>query len=665
MKRSTPADRAAYVAAADAWTADAPPSAAQQWFTSRYRSVVLDIGTDWATSWAPRNWHPSAWAYRKSTAYLRELNLHTAPETARFFVKLQDGALAAINYRCSRAAGCSQPLLDVSNADARAFWLYGADWPSKGIVDPASNACQAMIDPRVYGALDLLACQTGNHAWAPGGRGNVKGLWLDDVLGDLQNDPSPDADSAVARLQSGVPVVNRDLWSSLPFTKKAWTDGMVALLVDLRSAIGGLRARGVLSADEGKVAINLKWSAFGFSTVELPAAGVAIDPIGVRLIQAADLVELENGWIDGRREDDHGQVVSDGLVAGGLETQWSFARRRLYVAQVHALGRSVLEEKTNAADLFEYRDASCLGDADVQTAARNAAHAATAQYNLAATLLNWAPGDMVGDLCELHGRGWDGYASDLGDPLPSSPAPPADAAGLLERRFARGRVIVAPPGASGTVDLGRTMYAWGGTPGAGGGQGLRPVTSVTLKQRQGVVLLSDTCPERACPAALVGQRWKLQGRLRLKAVRSSVPLTGSLTTTRAGEVVTASIAFDDTTVRLRSHGQLPLTAQLSTRVVTPDARLVGLTPFFQATPSSVRFQLTGARLLRQVAVSIGSACQTSTTAALPWSGELGPSGGTLRSTFDTGAFVGCRLDPLMPSPAASEGNTLELRVTPA
>lgn len=663
VKRSTPADRPAYVGAADAWTADAPASASQRWFTTRFGAVVLDIGTDWATSWAPRNWHPNAWAYRKSTAYLRDLGLHTAPSTARFFVNLRDGTPAAINYDCTRARGCSQPLLNVADPEARAFWLYGADWATKGIVDPASNACQAMIDPRIYGALDLLACQSGNHAWAPNGRGNVKGLWLDDVLGDLQTDASPDAPSAVALLETGAPVFGRDLWSSLPFTKQAWTDGMVAMLTDLRAGIEGLRSRGILTADEGKVAINYKWSAFGFSTADASArGGLAIDPVGVRLIQAADLVELENGWIDGRRVDDQGRTVSDGLVAGGLETHWSFARRRQFVAQVHALGRAVLEEKTNSADLYAYRGTSCLGDADVQTAARNTAHVETAQYNLAATLLNWAPGDMVGDICELYGRGWDGYASDLGAPLASSPAP--SATGMLERRFARGRVIVAPPGVAGSVELGRTMYAWTGIDGTDG-QGLRPVTKVTLAPQQGAVLLNDTCAESACPAALVGKRWQLRGRLRLKALRASVPVAGTMTTTRSGEVVTASLVFDDVTVRPRTTGQLPLTAQLSARVVTPDARLVGMTPFFQAGPTSVRFQLTDARLIGQIPVGIGSTCQTATTATLPWSGELGASGGTLRSTFATDAFVGCRLDPIMPSPAATEGNTLELSVTPA
>lgn len=702
LKRSTNADRPGYVLAHgkqvngvwDGWMGG-QVNAAQSWYRDRYQSLVVDIGEDWPTSWAPRNWHADAWAYRKGTSYLKSLGLHTAPGTSQFFVTLTNPdppilpngqpnpnpptGPAAINYECG-ASGCTQALLNLTRADARDFWLYGEDWATKGVVPATTDACHEKW-AHTYGVLDLLACKNG-----PGGsNGNIKGLWLDDVLGDLATVASPADASSVAWLNSGLPVANGKLWQALPFTQTQWTDGMVKLLTDLRSGISTLKSQGRLAATQGKVAINYKWQSFGYSTRPLtgPYPGLTIDPIGARLIQAADYVELENGWVDGVRVDDDGKVLSNGLTAGGLETQWSFERRRLFVKQVHDLGRSVIEEKTNSADMLEYRSASCLGDFSAQDAPRNAAHYATAQYNLAATLVNWTPGDMVGDICELYGqstatspeygRGWDGYQSDLGTPVAITPTPPTPAGwapllpgtsvtnGIIERRFTNGRVLVAPPGVEGEVDvpLDTTLYA------RIDGQELRPVTTVRLKRRQGVVLLNSNCSTTACPAATVSKTWKLTGKLKLPTIlRDEANVTGTLTTTRTGNVVTTTYAINDVTARGLTNSTTAITFKLGL-IPSGSSYLLGYSPVFQGTPQKFRVKVKEAKYFGAVPIELGNSCQTKSLSDLAWTGNVPLGGGAIESTFSISDVNGCTgLNGVFSSATASTANSLKLTVTP-
>ncbi len=188
--------------------------------------------------------------------------------------------------------------------------------------------------------------------------------------------------------------------SDLPFTATQWQDGLATLMEQLRSAINSLKAQRVLRADQGKVAINYKWTSYGFGN---SPTTIAANTAAKRIIQAADLVDLEGGWVDA------------GLGGGGPEVAFSFQRRQTFVDEVHALGRSVIEEKAACSSFSEFQGAECVRESQpTQTSASTAAHYTTAQYNAAAAYLGYEPGDMLGDIADYYGRSWDGYSTDLG-----------------------------------------------------------------------------------------------------------------------------------------------------------------------------------------------------------------------------------------------------------
>lgn len=399
-------------------------------FTSRYQALMLHDSGDWATSWLPRDWHPNTWVYRKSTSYLGIAGVqNTYPQ---HFVKLRNTTdFAAVNYDCG-SGGCSQPLLDVTKQTARDFWLRGAD----NVVYNGSN-CVGQLGNEYNGILDQLAC-------------GFEGVWLDDVLADLQTSANLYAPSNVANYRTGVGVSNSGLSTSLPFTGAAWADGLATMIEQLRAGITGLKNQGRLAATAGTIATNFKWSSFGFAESPRTGSGPTIGAGGysARIIRASDLVELEHGFID------------RGLVSGPASTSWSFARKRLFVQQVHVLGRPVIQEKTNSGDAPDYPYGNCQKDHAQENWADVVAHYATSNYNYASTLLDYVPGDWVGDLCEhvalnwvssktgySTSGSWPGYArarDGLGQPTGAAYTDSSN--GLLRRNFQNGYILVAPPG---------------------------------------------------------------------------------------------------------------------------------------------------------------------------------------------------------------------------
>ncbi|MFT4035553.1 MAG: hypothetical protein QM679_08255 [Patulibacter sp.] len=466
MHRLDPTEWEAVGAAHDGWLSGTT-SAQASWYAGRDQAVVFHRGTDWASDWAVRNWHGNAWVYRKSTSYIgadgdsdTKTNGPAVPDDKKqYFVKLTGGSgaghYAAVNYECYTAAerfdaagnrvhyqGCTQPLLDVTSAAARTYWLYGAD----GTVDsstPARASCQQFydepngIDYRNEGVLDVLACTTGPNnkpSWSTL-RGNPKGVWLDDVLADLKGGGDGTGESHVADYVTGARVTNDQLASVLPFTTNEWAAGLATMIADLRTGINALKAAGTLTSDQGQIAVNYKWSEFGFAqntnpsiANDSPAGPESGKSAAQTIIENADLVELESGWIDG------------GLQPGSTSTAWSFQRKQNFIDQVHALGGNVLEEKTDSGAFFFDECRSGISNAE------NAAHYETAQYNLAATLLTYEAGDWVGDICEKFHRGWDGYQTDLGAPTGGRQyLDSAKPLGVQTRAFERGFVAVAPP----------------------------------------------------------------------------------------------------------------------------------------------------------------------------------------------------------------------------
>lgn len=402
-------------------------------FNSRFQSLVMFESPDWATSYLPRQWHPNGWVYRKSTSYLVSHNVHT--QYPQYFVKLKGTTdFASIDYDCNPERGCTQPMLDVTSEAARKFWLYGPD----GVVN-ASSTCQSHLGNQTDGVLDELVC-------------GYKGVWLDDVLADLlEGGPNnPNSNTAVANLRTGVIVPTSGLGTTFPYTVAQWSAGLATMLEQLRAGINTLKNAGRIKATSGIVAINYKWSTFGFSQVARTGATPSYNPNsnGARIIRAADLVELEGGYID------------DGLVPGPVQQDWTFNRRRAFVQAVHGLGRFVIEEKTNSADIDPYGALSCQRDIATQDAAHQAAHFATANYNYAATLLDYQPGDWVGDICEYHTGGpgqfggqWPGYNGitnqTLGTPTGAWYVQPGTQ--LQRRDFTLGYILVGPPGVATTT----------------------------------------------------------------------------------------------------------------------------------------------------------------------------------------------------------------------
>jgi hypothetical protein len=159
------------------------------------------------------------------------------------------------------------------------------------------------------------------------------------------------------------------------------------------------------------------------------------DPAVRREIRAADVINLERG------------VNDPGLTGEG---PWSVDALLRYVDAVHALGRSVV---------FEGVDPSADGR----------------EYNLAAELLATNGRDAVGIYDTTPDDFWAPYGFDLG---------PAQGGrelrdGVLVRRFARGLVLLNPPGApTRTVGLdGEHLDIRG-----------RPVDEVRLGAGRGAVL---------------------------------------------------------------------------------------------------------------------------------------------------------------------------------
>jgi hypothetical protein len=423
------------------------------WFRDRFQALVLHDGSDWATSWIPRGWHQNAWVYRKAVAFSTDTRVPAALPS--LFAKVNGtGHLAAVRWGCT-TGGCPQPLLDLSNPTARNLWLYGAPTAPGGgpgtirtsRPTSAPTNCSDFYNHQYDGALYLLACR-------------YKGLWLDDVLADLASSSDFGSASHVADATTGAPLANGELASRLSVSQANWQAGLLTMLRTLRTDIAAMRSAGIVPSAQGRVAINYKWSSFGFAEAGRTGASPTISAtsIGGQILQSTDLVELEGGFIDA------------GLKPGGVSTSWSFERYRQFVRQVHALGRHVLQEKVDSAGNPFFGgatpgnftdDVSCRRAAQAQGSAQTQAHFVTAQYNLAAALLDWAQGDAIGDMCEVYRRGWDGYRVQLGTPTSG----PYQWNGVWRRDFTGGIVLVDPPGGPQvTVTLPRAMRRWPTTP---------------------------------------------------------------------------------------------------------------------------------------------------------------------------------------------------------
>ncbi|MBO9533958.1 MAG: hypothetical protein J7513_13390 [Solirubrobacteraceae bacterium] len=441
--------------------------AAANSYVGRDQALVYHQGPDWPTSWALRNWHPNTWVYRKAIAYLMSDRLHDATATSSYFVRRKsNNRLVALAYGCS-SSGCPQPLLNVASSSARLFWLFGS---SSSVVNQ-QGACQNQTV--ADGVLDILACTSGMSS---SNLANAKGVWADEVLPQLTTSSNGAAPSFVADALTGVPLTNSEVLNDLPFSATQWQDGLATMMDQLRAGINTLKSQRVLRTDQGKVAINYKWTTYGFGGT--PGMTITSVPTASRIIQASDYVELEAGWVDG------------GITGGGTGVPFSFQRRQQFVDQVHALGRNVVEEKVTCAAFSEFAGSECTREGGApQTAASAAAHYTTAQYNLASTYLNYANGDMVGDLADYYARSWDGYSTDLGVALAGRTALTSSTAGPQQRLFERGRVIVVPPGYTGSTTFSVPVGSrWRPT----GSNTLTTVTSgsITLAPRRGAVILN-------------------------------------------------------------------------------------------------------------------------------------------------------------------------------
>lgn len=525
LKRTDDSDRSDLEPAHDAWwngAWNAPflsGNPQQDWISNNDGALVLHQSGDWVTGWAPRNWHPNAWVYRKGTSYHRNDGLHldSAPTTKGFFVR-QNGTndLVAVHYGCHTQAeinaaiaanqtppalGCTQPLLNLTLPAARTYWLKGADGkvPFLDTYVDSSGVTRTLLPTNCHGQshtdglLDLLACNVGEKGWDPTNRGQYKGAWLDDMFIELTDGPDGTWLSRIAKLETGVRISNQDVQSTLPFTQAQWAEGAIALLNSLKSGISLLKAAegSPMRASEGKVAINFDWNHFNFAR----GTSTSISPTSYagRALKAVTHAEIERGWID------------KGITIGAA-SEFSWLRRKAFVDQVHALGVNVIEEKTTSGDLpADFPNANCTrtnGADKIQTPERNAAHYTSAQYNLASTLLNYKAGDLVGDMCEYYGRSWNGYQLDLGDPLP---APAGDAKlvdagspnGAWQRLYERGRVITVPTeGAGPTPPTGPKPKVTVSVPAGSrwyppGSNTLTTIANgqVQLESRQGAVIL--------------------------------------------------------------------------------------------------------------------------------------------------------------------------------
>ncbi|MFN7135097.1 MAG: hypothetical protein ACK4N5_23680, partial [Myxococcales bacterium] len=323
------------LAAADqAWRGTSLDLTSMNSYTGRDQVLMYHQGPDWPTAWALRNWHPNTWVYRKAIAYLTSDRLHDAAATSGYFVRRKsNGRAVALAYGCS-SGGCPQPLLNITSAAARSFWLNGT---STAVEKQGSCQNQTVTD----GIVDLLACTSGAGSSTAA---NTRGVWVDEVLPQLITSSNGSAQSFVADLATGVPLTNAEVLNDLPFTATQWQDGLATLMEQLRSAINTLKSQRVLRTDQGKVAINYKWTTYGFGNTVTKITDV---PAATRIIQASDLVELEAGWVD------------QGIGGGGTNVPFSFQRRQQFVDQVHALGRNVLEEKVSCAALAEFASYEC------------------------------------------------------------------------------------------------------------------------------------------------------------------------------------------------------------------------------------------------------------------------------------------------------------------
>ena len=166
------------------------------------------------------------------------------------------------------------------------------------------------------------------------------------------------------------------------------------------------------------------------------------DPILARQIQAADFVEMEQGFID------------RGLT-GGTGT-YSWTRKVAFVDLVHSNGRQVIDRDEDAANVGEQI------------------------YGLANFLLINDGGDLYGAEYRVRPTEWSTmYETDLGPALNQRYLWD----GVWRRDFADGFVLVNPSGGtSKSLDLGATYMGIDGT-GAG---------FVNLNEEQGAVFLTPS-----------------------------------------------------------------------------------------------------------------------------------------------------------------------------
>lgn len=240
------------------------------------------------------------------------------------------------------------------------------------------------------------------------------GVWIDDVNLDLSRVSCGNADGLG---NSHAPIDPR---TGQVMTNEDWRRYFAEFLEQVREALPGKL-----------IAHNTIWYLVPFD-----------DPILARQIQAADFVEMEQGFID------------RGLT-GGTGT-YSWTRKVAFVDLVHSNGRQVIDRDEDAANVGEQI------------------------YGLANFWLINDGGDLYGAEYRVRPTEWSTmYETDLGPALNQRYLWD----GVWRRDFADGFVLVNPSGGtSKSLDLGATYMGIDGT-GAG---------FVNLNEEQGAVFLTPS-----------------------------------------------------------------------------------------------------------------------------------------------------------------------------
>lgn len=303
--------------------------------------------------------------------------------------------------------------------DSRLSWYSGAALFYKDAyaiyTDPARNKDKATVDWILrdaagnacyipYGSpYDQYAADVGNQAFRDNWIGYVgaklndfpgyDGVFVDDVNLSLTrvacgSDAAPKCDVSTG---SNCPIDPR---TGQPMTNEDWKGYLTEFMEQVRAAIPG-----------ELIAHNSIWYIAPFE-----------DPYLVRQIRAADIIQMEQGFVDG------------GLTEGTEKYSWS--RKMAFVDLVHSNGRIVIDRDEDVANREEQ------------------------SYGVANYLLMNSGEDFYDPVYQSTPNDWwQGYEMNLGQAAGGRHL----WNGLWRRDFARGFVLVNPPGgATTTVGLGGT-----------------------------------------------------------------------------------------------------------------------------------------------------------------------------------------------------------------